>query len=67
MIHTGIGPTHLQNFLSECNLPSISQNTLRRKEKELSQAITEVADRACRQAQQEEMTLSSNGRVSNVM
>ncbi|VDI64431.1 Hypothetical predicted protein [Mytilus galloprovincialis] len=36
MIHVEMGPTHLQNFLAECNLPSITESTLRKKEKELS-------------------------------
>lgn len=64
MIHAGIGPTHLQNFLAECNLPSISENTLRKKEKELSKQIGEVANTSCRTAQEEEKAQSTNNNVS---
>ncbi|XP_071139647.1 uncharacterized protein, partial [Mytilus edulis] len=63
MIHAGIGPTHLQNFLAECNLPSISENTLRKKEKELSKQIGEVANTSCRTAQEEEKAQSTNNNV----
>ncbi|XP_063408241.1 uncharacterized protein LOC134691604 [Mytilus trossulus] len=63
MIHAGIGPTHLQNFLAECNLPSISENTLRKKEKELSKQIGEVANTSCRTAREEEKAQSTNNNV----
>ncbi|VDI04208.1 Hypothetical predicted protein [Mytilus galloprovincialis] len=63
MIHAGIGPTHLQNVLAECNLPSISENTLRKKEKELSKQIGEVANTSCRTAQEEEKAQSTNNNV----
>ncbi|CAC5370053.1 unnamed protein product [Mytilus coruscus] len=63
MIHAGIGPIHLQNLLAECNLPSISENTLRKKEKELSKQIGEVANTSCRIAQEEEKAQSNNSNV----
>ena len=64
MIHAGMGPTHLQNFLAECNLPSIAEKTLRKKEKELSEQIKTVALQSCNLAQREEKSLSTNGNVS---
>ncbi|CAC5422264.1 unnamed protein product [Mytilus coruscus] len=34
MTHAGMGPSHVNNFLTECNLPPISDTTLHKKEKE---------------------------------
>ena len=59
-----MGPTHLQNFLAECNLPSITESTLRKKEKELSGQIKNVTIQSCNMAQREEKSLSTNGNVS---
>ncbi|CAC5403278.1 unnamed protein product [Mytilus coruscus] len=56
-----MGPTHLQNFLAECNLPSITESTLRKKEKELSGQIKNVTTQSCNMAQREEKSLSTNG------
>ncbi|VDI52206.1 Hypothetical predicted protein [Mytilus galloprovincialis] len=63
MIHAGMGPTHLQNFLAECNLPSITESTLRKKEKELSGQIKNVTIQSCNMAQREEKSLSTNGNI----
>ena len=58
MIHTGMGPTHVNNFLTECNIPPISENTLRKKEKEINKAIHDFAMTSCREAQLQEILLS---------
>ncbi|XP_052083925.1 uncharacterized protein LOC127721281 [Mytilus californianus] len=63
MIHAGMGPTHLQNFLAECNLPSITESTLRKKEKELSGQIKNVTIQSCNMVQREEKSLSTNGNI----
>lgn len=58
MIHAGIGPAHVNNFLTECNIPPVSENTLRKKEKEISKSMHNVAMTSCRKAQLQEILLS---------
>ncbi len=58
MMHTGMGPAHANNFLTECNIPPISETTLRKKEKEISKSIHDVAMTSCREAQLHEILLS---------
>ncbi|XP_071146651.1 uncharacterized protein [Mytilus edulis] len=63
MTHAGMGPSHVNNFLTECNLPPISDTTLRKKEKEFSKTIHDVAMTSCREAQHQEILLS-HGKVA---
>jgi hypothetical protein len=58
MMHTGMGPAHANNFLTECNILPISETTLRKKEKEISKSIHHVAMAFCREAQLHEILLS---------
>ena len=58
MMHTGMGPTHANNFLTECNILPISETTLRKKEKEINKSIHDVAMTSCREAQLQEILLS---------
>ena len=58
MIHTGMGPAHVNNFLTECNIPPISETILRKKEKEISKSIHGVVMTSCREAQLQEILLS---------
>ena len=30
MIHTGAGPSHLNNFIGECNIPPLSESTIKK-------------------------------------
>ncbi|CAC5399333.1 unnamed protein product [Mytilus coruscus] len=63
MTHAGMGPSHVNNFLTECNLPPISDTTLRKKEKEFSKTIHDIALTSCREAQHQEILLS-HGKVA---
>ncbi|CAG2216843.1 unnamed protein product [Mytilus edulis] len=65
MTHAGMGPSHVNNFLTECNLPPISDTTLRQKEKEFSKTIHDVAMTSCREAQHQEILLS-HGKVCHL-
>ncbi|CAC5361147.1 unnamed protein product [Mytilus coruscus] len=65
MTHAGMGPSHVNNFLTECNLPPISDTTLRKKEKEFSKTIHDVAMTSCREAQHQEILLSHGKIFSN--
>ena len=58
MMHTGMGPAHANNFLTECNIPPIRENALYKKEKEISKSIHDVAMTSCREAQLQEILLS---------
>lgn len=49
------GPVHVNNFLTECNIPPISETTLYKKEKEISKSIHDVAMTSCREAQRQEI------------
>ena len=58
MMHTGMGPSHVNNFPTECNIPRISETTLRKKAKEISKSIHDVAMTSCREAQLQDILLS---------
>lgn len=57
MIHSGMGPTHVINFLSTCNIPPIDTTTLKKKEKEISASIVKQAKESCRRAREEKWML----------
>ena len=56
MMHTGMEPAHVNNFLAECNIPPISETTLYKKEKEISKSINDVAMTSCREAARNTVT-----------
>lgn len=60
MVHSGMGATHVVNFLSSCNIPPPDPSTLRKKEKELSIPVTNEATDSCSKASKEEKN-ASNG------
>ena len=43
MVHAGMGPTHVVNFLSTCNIPPPDPKTLRKREKDIASAIGSVS------------------------
>jgi len=49
MVHTGIGPTHVNAFLTSMNIPSISHTTLHRRQPEAGLTIEHVAKQSCLQ------------------
>ncbi|XP_033725164.1 uncharacterized protein LOC117315129 [Pecten maximus] len=59
MVHAGIGPSQVNNFLVECNIPPIATSTLKRKESLIGKTLVEAASTSCRDAQTEEKELSS--------
>ncbi|VDI84350.1 Hypothetical predicted protein [Mytilus galloprovincialis] len=58
MINAGMGPSHLNNFLTGCNIPPVDASTLRKKQKELAPVIIEAAEASCKEAQREELECS---------
>ncbi|XP_062591668.1 uncharacterized protein LOC134253169 [Saccostrea cucullata] len=58
MIHCGFGPSHLRNFLMECNLPPMSETTIQKIQKKIGQTIIDCAVQSCKEARQEEIDLS---------
>lgn len=58
MINAGMGPTHVNKFLSGCNIPPI-ESTLRKKEKHLAPAIIDAAKTSCEMAREQEHNQSS--------
>lgn len=58
MIHSGMGPSNVTNFLTTCNIPSIDATTLKKKEKQISTAIENQARESCKKARAEEIAAS---------
>lgn len=58
MIHVGMGPTHLVNFLGQCNIPPPSEPFIRKHAAKVGKAITDVALESCRAAEVEEKQTS---------
>ncbi|XP_033750629.1 geranylgeranyl transferase type-1 subunit beta-like [Pecten maximus] len=59
MVHAGIGPSQVNNFLVECNIPPIATSTLKRKESLIGKTLVEAASTSCRDAETEEKEFSS--------
>ena len=55
MDHAGIGPTHVNNFLSTLSVPPIQDKTLSSREKAIGPVTEAVAKSSCEQAAQEEL------------
>nr|XP_034320597.1 uncharacterized protein LOC105341150 isoform X2 [Crassostrea gigas] len=64
MIHVGMGPTHLVNFLGQCNIPPPSEPSIRKHAAKVGKAITDVALESCRAAQVEEKQTSDTLQAS---
>ncbi|XP_062614819.1 uncharacterized protein LOC134276600 [Saccostrea cucullata] len=64
MIHVGMGPTHLINFLGQCNIPPLSEPSIKKYETRVGKTITDVALDSCKAAQAEEKQMSDTLQVS---
>ena len=50
MIHAGLGETHVNNFLTELNIPKSPHKTLKRREREVGSIIDAVGEASCRRS-----------------
>ena len=60
MVHAGMGPTHVVNFLSTCNIPPPDPKTLRKREKDIASAIMAETSESCYSASIEENRASTS-------
>ena len=63
MINAGMGPSHVNSFLTGCNIPPVDESTLRKKQKELAPIIINAAETSCKSAQIEELECSSSNEL----
>ena len=61
MEHAGIGPTHVNNFLTAMDIQAVDPKLLRRQERSIGPVIEQVASESCRAAAEEEAKKSGNG------
>ena len=54
MLHAGIGPTHVNAILTSMNVPAVSENTLKAREREVWPVIENVAKNSCLEALERE-------------
>ena len=50
MLHAGIGATHVNALLTSINLPTVHENTLKAREREIRPALEKIAKRSCKNA-----------------
>ena len=43
MLHSGIGPTHVNELLSSFNVPSVGESTLKAREREVGPQLEKLA------------------------
>lgn len=60
MVHSGMGPDHVVNFLSTCNIPPPDPKTLRKREKDIASAVMVEASDSCKTASAEEKAVSTS-------
>ena len=71
MLHAGIGPSHVNSLLTSVNLPAVSENTLKAREREIGPVFEKVAKDSCGKAVEKEKSkwlgesLHSGKRASN--
>ncbi|XP_063436090.1 uncharacterized protein LOC134717530 [Mytilus trossulus] len=58
MMHSGMGPDHVVNFLSTCNIPPPDPKTLKKKEKCIALSLIDEASDSCITASAEEKAIS---------
>ena len=56
MLHTGIGPSHVNSLLTSINLPAVAENTPKAREREIGPVIDNVAKESCKTVSQVEKT-----------
>ena len=61
MEHAGIGPTHVNNFLTTMNIPAVDPKLLRRQERVIGPVIEKVAQESCDTATQDELSATVPG------
>lgn len=57
MLNGGFGESHVNNFLSALNIPSICQKSLKEREREVGKKMIEIADSSCKKSLEEEVSL----------
>ncbi len=61
-LHAGIGQTHINNLLATANIPGLTNNTFKYREREVGVAIEKVAKTSCKQViNDEKMIALRNG------
>lgn len=58
MINSGMGPSHVNTFLTACNIPPINHKTIAKKENIIGQIIEEEANKSCARSLEEEIQSS---------
>jgi len=59
MIHVGIGPYQVVNFLTSLNIPTIAPKCLKDREREILHSVESCASESCEKALEEEIRLTS--------
>lgn len=54
MIHSGMGSSHVDSFLSACNIPPINPSTIKKKEEEIYPSFKRQASESCNNSLAEE-------------
>ncbi len=49
MLHSGMGPTHVNSFLTALNVPPVSENALINRQQEVGPALERVAKQSCQE------------------
>ena len=58
MVHTGLGEQHVNNFLGELNIPTVSHAMLDRRQIEVGEVIEEVAEESMKEWRQKEIEMT---------
>lgn len=66
MVNAGMGPSHVVDFLSGCNIPPIHPSTLNKKQKKLAPVLIQAAESSCKTAQQQELQSTTEEEVDMV-
>lgn len=57
MINGGFGESHVNGFLSSLNIPTITQSTLKSREREITPHLHKMAEDSCNKHLREEISM----------
>ena len=63
MYHTGMGPSHVSNFLAALEIPSLTKRNMRIREKEVAKAFHTIAQQSCHESLEEVKTVFKEDEV----
>ena len=61
--HAGVGPKHINKVLATPNIPALTNNTFKHREREVGHTVEVVAKNSCREVLNDEKNIALKNRI----